>query len=351
MKKILILVWAGASKFCNYTDKGSVKFINDNVSDEYKMPPLGDELFNELVNNGYSEELSKLPDDLKEVFKTEGFEKGMEKCLSTDVKNKDLAILWTKSQKEIQEYVEHLRTSTIDEAKLLREMWKYFLRFYISTDDKENNLYYLLLKNLIANNIELSISSLNYECLIEEAFKHINNTNSKFQFIKPHGSANFLPIMAVNGKIRSSQLSILAATKIGKIGPTKVFLREDALNHINGENWLIIPVMSRYMQNKEGSLNDDYIKEHKQYLKEKIESSDKIIVIGVKITEEDTHIWSNLAKSKADICYVSWSDLLFNDWKDKNNRNTKNDIHRKGFRDMFNTMDSFPDIVNNFLTV
>lgn len=325
MKKVLILAGAGASRFCNFTDKETVKFFDE--KNDYKMPPLGNDLFDDLINNRYGKELNKLSDELKDIFRKEGFEKGMEECLSL-----------------------------IDDGKFLRESGNYFLRFYISKEDRENNLYYLFFKNLFnfflnyRILLEYHISSLNYECLIEEAFNYINNgKNPNFQFIKPHGSSNFLPEIAFNPNFTFQSNTILGAGSYGSFGRTVSIQRVKALEYINNGNEAFIPVMSRYMQGKEGSLNNSCIEQHKKDFREAVEWADKIIVIGVRIVEEDIHIWDRLAKTKADICYVAPSGNDFKEWRTTNDRNHKYDMHIEGFRYMFKTRDSFQDSVYNFL--
>lgn len=242
-------------------------------------PPLGNELFDNLVKlNGA---FSKLDENQKEIFRKNGFEEGM-----ATIKNDSNII-----------------------NPLQKEIACYLSKFEVNYDNAYVKLFYEL-KNVINN---ITITTLNYDLLIEQALKKCNifniayfGENEGIPLLKLHGSSNFLPDL---GQIQISGISIVNSSTF--IEGLKI---NETLNHLeivewcqNPKNDSLSPVLAMYEKGKRVVINSKSIKNIQRIYTNKLKESSLVVLIGIKYVEQDWHIWNPIKDSKAKILINSRS--------------------------------------------
>lgn len=257
-------------------------------------PPTGSELFEELIKlNGT---FSKLNINQKKVFK-KNFESGM-----ALIENSSTII--NPLQKEIATYLSKFEVG-------------------------DNNTYVRLFRELKEVMDDITLVTLNYDLLIEQALikngllvKYELNWNNGISLLKPHGSCNFLPILEdrkIQGNIFKGCGSFIDGLKVFK-SMDKNYIKEWCNNLENSD---LSPILSMYNKEKRVVINNLFIKKIQEMYETKIKSSSIIILMGIKFLEHDTHIWESIKNSKAQIYFNSRNgfDDNMNTWIKKHNIN------------------------------
>ena len=98
-----------------------------------------------------------------------------------------------------------------------------------------------------------------------------------------------------------------------------VLTRLEALKKIEtSQSNIDAPVMAIYAPGKPIISCRYFVKNQQTLFEKAVLQAKRIIIIGVRVCEDDKHIWQPLAKTKASIGYVSPSSEDFISWAKKN---------------------------------
>ena len=243
-------------------------------SDNYGTPPLGNNLFSELSRFNPAG-WGALPNEYLVDFNND-FEKGMIKLASQ--RPHDIPILQ-------------------------RAMSAYFFSF----QPQSSSLYLKLAKKLKELPKQLAISTLNYERLLEISFIYagFNLTigqakSNEIEFNLPHGCCHLF-CESVRGDAGAVSLAGLNVEINGEI---KIISNPNEFNHrINND--AIPPVMSYYEPQKRATTGQEFLNEQRNRLNNLISNAERIIIVGVKIRDHDTHIWEVIKNANGRFVYCS----------------------------------------------
>jgi hypothetical protein len=256
----------------------------------YRKPPLGGDLFDVLVKV-YSSTWGSLVSKYGALFH-ENFEQGMEKCL---------------------------RDSTVDHTRLLIDMANYFSKYRIAKP--RENLYVQLFtryKKEIESG-DILVSTINYECLIEFAFRvaHIEgkywDPGKGAYILKLHGSCNFFFNFEAWPETGRQHVKIpldsLANGTLCNIPPWDV---PDCLEATG-----LIPAMSEYAPGKPTNTGPQTINQIRKLYSDAVLSSRKVIIVGARPDTQDDHLWRPIKGMEGGSAFVcgrpefdraSWTD-------------------------------------------
>jgi len=258
-------------------------------------PPLGTNLFDELVKGGGI--AATVEPDLAEIFR-DNFELGT-------------SIFRKRRGAEV--------------TTLLIQMADYFARFTPGT----TNLYVQLLAGMSEINRKFVIATLNYELLVELSATHIGRTiihtasdpgPHSIPVIKPHGSCNFLPDLAPR-QVYNLSVNIVDTTKRASIvkAPVRVATAAEVLEFCARENSLA-PAIALYEKGKDTLFCPEFIQTQQREFRFAVERASRIFVIGVRVNDDDEHIWLPMAHARAPLHYVGPDASEFFSWSAKHHR-------------------------------
>ncbi len=299
------------------------------------LPPLGKDLFLELVEDPALKNWYNLPESQRSYFQNKNFEEGMERLLNDEETNprqlgrdQDLSI--------------------------------YFSKFL----SRESNLYYKLAKKIATRSKKLNwdggIITLNYDRLMEAALiKHgifpdikgvtyydipikTHLIKDRVEICYPHGACHlFFYTDAFKGK------DFVAfgpeARFLGKEGVNQFFVPEHVKMACEKEDGLAIPIICRYEPTKHPSVNNYFTDLQKKRCEELILEAKKIVIIGVHYNyENDHHVWEPLAKTTAKVTYFEpYEEQIekIKEWAGKINKPaTHLEIIPKAFKNGFDSL-------------
>jgi len=298
MTKNILLFGAGAS------------YGSDNIG----IPPLGNNLYSELVKfnpPGWG----SLPNEFRIVFNND-FEHGMLKVATE--RPHDLPILQ-------------------------RAMAAYFFNF----QPQNSNLYFRLANKLKQIMKKIAVSTLNYERLFEISFSAaghkliIGKANSnEIELNLPHGCCHLFCESArgVAGAVSFAGLNVEINGEIKLISDPYQFNQRIT-------NDAFPPVMSYFEPQKRTTSGQVFLTEQRNRYKDLVNNAERIIVIGVKIREHDTHIWESIKNSNGKFIYCSGlaEKNTFDAWTN-NNRPNKENMFIDGF-----WSDKFDEVFNELI--
>ena len=281
--------------------------------DVQRTPPVGKDLFDKLKS--YDKKgWGSVPEEFTKYFK-DNFENG--KIM----------------------YVKKNPGGLVD---LHRSMACYFYQF-IPTP---NNLYIKLAKRILDAKWSGYLASINYERLLELSLAYVGLQPTiifpskkkklripQIEVLLPHGCCKIF-IDEKNVYIDPNQYMEGLSVKIN--GPI-VMAENNSDFHYKINNNKVPPVMCYYEQLKRVTSGEGFIEDQKNRFAEKILEADFICIIGVKVNQNDEHIWGPLAETKGSLLYCSGekSGKEFKEWK-RENRNNRNDkIIKKYFEEGF----------------
>jgi hypothetical protein len=173
------------------------------------------------------------------------------------------------------------------------------------------------------------LATLNYEMLIEiavtsewgpVAYDVPATPNGSIPLLKLHGSCNFLPAGAqFIRNVHIDRTGSLSATLLeGEVHPTGN-MREviDFCRRIDSS---IAPSLAIYAKGKQVLVCPGFIRAQQRDWASSAASADRIFVIGVRVVEEDTHVWDPLRLSTAPISFVDPQPGQFFDWANRAGR-------------------------------
>lgn len=254
---VLVLLGAGAS-FGSEPKGGN------------KTPPLGDNLFAELCKLGGV--ASKVPANIKRVFE-QGFEVGM---------------------------AEYYRKHNVKLHAFHRELSLFLSEYFPSP----NSYYVSLLKLLRGRNV--IFSSLNYDMMLEESALAIGSgynygierVYGSIRILKPHGSINFWPDLP-----HQMFLNCEFEDNVDDINYPVRPIDRNAAKYRSAVDTSLSPAISMYAKGKRVSVCPEFVSNQQEMFSTACFRASKIIVIGVRVVSEDTHIWGPLLSSAAQLTY------------------------------------------------
>ncbi|HFV0559241.1 TPA: hypothetical protein ACH7TX_000865 [Escherichia coli] len=239
-------------------------------------PPLGDYLFEELekLNGAYS----KLPEEVKNKFRINGFEQGM-----LGIPNDSSVI--NPLQKELAIYLSKFQsTEKSSYVKLFRMLG-------------------CLLKNI-------NIITLNYDLLIEQSLFMVGAKSVSYglnqgevSLLKVHGSSNFIPDLSgstFEGVTAINCGSFIECANVKALNSHKEIFEWCSSTN----NSLLSPIMCLYNQHKNGVINNSLLSAFKRQYKYAITGSKLIVIVGVKYVPHDHHIWDDILDTNARLIIV-----------------------------------------------
>lgn len=283
------------------------------------LPPLGGDLLDELVNfapNAWG----KLPEKYKVSCRTD-FEQGMQ-LLS----------------KEIPQSLPPLQ----------RAMAAYFFEFI----PRNSNLY-LKLAYLIKSsewNKDGRLVSFNYERLLPICLAEANLQpavgveeieNNQIELCLPHGTCNLF----CSG-VRASTNVLFHGTGVSFDGgaPQCIVDKQRFYQRLNSD--AIPPIMSYFNPQKTNASGRSFIINQRKRYEELVQKSDKIVIVGLKVREHDTHIWNPIANTNAEIVYCAGKSgaVEFIEWSKENRHGKKDTIFEDYFAECFEAICSEMEI-------
>ena len=264
-------------------------------SDNSGIPPLGNNLFSELARfnpPGWG----ALPNEYRNVFNND-FEQGMLKVAYE--RPHDLPILQ-------------------------RAMSAFFFNF----QPRNSNLYFKLANKLKQSPKQLAVSSLNYERLFEISFLAaghnlmIGQANSnEIELNLPHGCCHLFCESArgVAGAVSFAGLNVEINGEIKIISDPHQFNQRIT-------NDAFPPVMSYFEPQKRATAGQAFLTGQRTRFNDLVKNAERIIVIGVKIREHDTHIWETIKNADGRFIYCSgpFEKNLFDSWTNTHRPNKEN---------------------------
>lgn len=253
-------------------------------------PPLGNGLFNDLVERGGV--ASTLPQYIKQLFEA-NFEVGM---------------------------AEYFKYSNGNIMTFQRELAHYLASF----EPTDSNIYLNIINELSCQRVVYS--SLNYDLLFELSAAKLGlftTYSSEYhqggvRLLKIHGSSNFWPDiptgMLKNCNFYNSGIADIQA-------PIRPLNQIDTINKCKQED-SVAPAIAMFAEGKAVRISPDYVQNQYEMWKEQVNKSSNIFVVGVRVHEIDKHIWSILGNSKAKVTYFGFDNdrAEFSQWKMNNNK-------------------------------
>lgn len=265
-------------------------------------PPLGMKLYDELVKlNGA---FSQLNGEAKKSFESGGFEAGM--------------------------------ATVPDNSTIINPLQKELACYLSSFSITPENAYLRLFNRLRPHLSKINIVTLNYDTLIEQAIASIGlgvnyygNTEG-VQVLKPHGSSNFLPQLPEGFNI-SNVTMMNCGSYVEGLETKAVSTHEEIKVWCNDpRNESISPTLSLYSKDKRVVVGSQLIKNIQKKYNALVDSSNLIILVGIKYIPHDEHIWNCLRESQSPIVVVDPYPEDTEEWgKDCGKTNVT--IIKKGF--------------------
>lgn len=221
---------------------------------------------------------------------------------------------------------------------LQRAMAAYFFNFR----PQSTNLYYSLAQKINTINWDGVLVTLNYERLLELSLSAAgvqpyigspsSNQNKIVELCLPHGCCHLFceSVWGNAGAISFAGMNVFTNGPIKVIGDPSEFQQRI-------QNNAFPPVMSYFEPSKQTTSGNNFILDQRARFSELISNADTVILVGVRVREQDKHVWESLGQTNAKLVYVSGKvgKQEFDAWKNKTRAN-KNDLALDGyFRDNF----------------
>lgn len=307
----------------------------NHVREKGLLPPLGKDLFSELIKDPSLKHWYNITESKRVYFKNGNFEEGMERFLNSEETNPG-------------------------QLGRDQELAIYFSKFLT----KESNLYYKIAKKIaIRGNRSCwdgAVINLNYDRLLEDALikngifpdikgvtyhdvpvkKHLIKTRTEICY--PHGACHLF-----------FYTKIFKGKDFVAFGPEARFLCNEGVNQFfvpknvktacEQEEGLAIPTICRYEPTKHPSVNNYFTDLQKRRCEELILGAKNIIIVGVQCNyKNDIHIWDPLVKTSAKITYFEPDKEQIEKikgWTDKINQPSPHlEIIQKAFKDGFDIL-------------
>lgn len=243
------------------------------------VPPLGNYLFEELEKQGGA--FSGLSEEIKNEFRTHGFEKGM--------------------------------LSIPNDSRVINPLQKEIAIYLSSFSPSNENAYVRLFRSLREHTKHINLITLNYDLLIEQSLfmvgarkilYSVDNGLLQEKLLKVHGSSNFVPLIDPSikfGRIISVDSGVFVETHGTHILKNHKEVKEWCTSQSNID---FSPVMCMYNKDKRGVINGLYLTEKKEEYNRVIAKTRLLFIVGVKYIEHDNHIWDEIFNSVPELIVV-----------------------------------------------
>ncbi|WP_456953124.1 hypothetical protein [Lysobacter sp. HA35] len=232
-------------------------------------------------------------------------------------------------------------------APFLRAMAKYLASFEPCACKRYG--YRRLLAALTRNLRRTQFATLNYDLLLDRTALQMGLgirfgdelTKGTAAILKPHGSVNFLPAH----RIHARDLQIVGCSTYIEtnacVVPPPFDLRDIERWCDDPDNEAFAPAMSVYAIGKATPYNSGLVTEYRDAWATAARTAKRVVIVGVKVTEEDTHLWSPLADNRGAIMYVNPSSgdrQAFADWSARHRGRSPVECVPHGFAESIDTI-------------
>lgn len=265
-------------------------------SQSIDRPPLGVDLYHRLKEfdpDGWG----ALPDDLAVKF-GEDFERGM------------LAMVTTVHSKLAM--------------RCQLRMAEFFFRFRPTGGNAYTRLGRKLNRKLDKAGLsEIAFATTNYECLLMRAFKVVGITSAigpvgpkTIEVCLPHGICNAFSDYPIS--IKESANMVFSSPEYSMLGGS--FRLVDSAAEFEAMIAKGLPPAMSYFEPGKRTFNGgDWISEQRTRYSDLAMNARRIAIIGLRINEADSHIWTPIAQSEASVLYCGGGDgPHFLDWVGRN---------------------------------
>lgn len=281
-----------------------------------KAPPLGKDLFEALVRL-FPSTWGQIPESVKAEF-LKDFEEGM-------------GILIEKHGFAV--------------APLMQRMACFLSQFHLTSSS--NNLYIHFFDFLVSRGLlkDTLVSTINYECLIENAV-NLNNLKVGY-FANPESGNQIAPIWKLHGSCNFKVTGLEATRDVSFSGVGVAFdgsiepLNPSDVRRVYLGNTALYPAMCLYAKGKPITMSPSVIKKAQATWADEVQKAEIICVIGIHPNPTDAHIWSPITESDAQLYYVG-NESAFKAWTSQY-RADKANLH------LGNKWNAVFDEVNNHL--
>ncbi len=209
------------------------------------------------------------------------------------------------------------------------DMAKFFFCFIL----KPNSLYEEFLVRSYQAKHEIEYSTLNYDNLLIQAVNRITQrfSGARFSVSFPHGNSSFLceADINANGQVSApaNQAIEFNLTSYGHLqsnGPTKIVGSLSELLTRQQQGSLYPPVMCYINPSKYKISGANFIEEQQRKFYNQVRTAEQIVIIGVRVNENDAHIWQPLSRAQGKILFVSGKSAgeEFEGWKSSHSRSS-----------------------------
>ena len=205
----------------------------------------------------------------------------------------------------------------VDSLSLLkwhRRVAEFFARYRL--DEGGRDMYSVLLSGLGSRGLlgRLTLGSLNYDCLLEEAILslglstdymlHERAPQGSIPLAKPHGSCNFITgdLFGKHGYLTNRDASSIECpfTEL----PVQA-LAGRLLERFSTDQPAFYPVLGLYSPDKPSIVAPAKLQDLRNTLAERIKRATAVVLIGLRPNLRDPHLWEPVAQSQASkIVYV-----------------------------------------------
>jgi hypothetical protein len=180
-------------------------------------------------------------------------------------------------------------------APLQWDMADYFFTQFVATT---SSVYAALIKAIASQIENYLFVTINYELLLFQARALVGVQLEKFNVCLPHGNS----CLCCVGISATRGVSFTGGVSTG--GNVRVFRDLADFRSEKGRN-IFPPVMSYYEPNKFTVSCSNFIQPERGRFEQAVLSADKAAVVGVRVHPIDRHIWQPLARTKAQLLYLS----------------------------------------------
>ncbi len=276
-----------------------------------KSPPLMKTLLAELIFafNSWAKITGKALNLLER-----NFEKGWEYVLAppTNLENPQILFPFSPKQQLL--------------CDLQWDLAEFFFRFVL----KNNSLYEELLIRSFDSDEVVEYSTLNYDTLLIQAVNRVSarNPGTQCSVSFPHGCAAFFceACLDSNGRITAPKGRSVEFNPtiygLQSNGPVRLIKGLREFWDLKQQGSVFPPIICHINPSKYVTSGANFIVEQQKKMEYQIRNADQIVVIGMRVNENDRHIWEPLRNAKGDILYISGSEeaLKFQDWTRRHRR-------------------------------
>lgn len=236
-------------------------------------------------------------------------------------------------------------------APLLRTLAKYLGRF--EPCSCQLNGYRQLLSGLRSKLAHISFATLNYDLLFDRIALGEGlslsfggpRSRTGVSILKPHGAADLLI------DVGAAQFHNVAFTGLGnyiQAATRRAGSSDEIVSWCDDPgNASKAPVMSIYAVGKQTPYNGDTVLAQRNLWSDLVRRAKRVVIVGVKLVENDEHIWTPLAANRGALMYVNnnaGDGAAFIEWSQRTRHAAPREFVEKGF------LDAIPNITRRLTT-